>query len=76
MTAGMIANVHFIPMPMLPLFKDLGYDIANYPNSYKQYACEISLPIYPELSDVEISFIIDSVIEAVQLQLVGIQNVY
>lgn len=74
MNAGIMANVHFIPMPMLTLFKSLGYDIANYPNSYRQYACEISLPIYPELSDVEINFIIDSVIQAVQLQ-VGTPNV-
>ena len=64
---GITVNVHFIPMPMLTLFKSLGYDIANYPNAYKQYSCEISLPIYPELSDLEIDFIISSVIEGVQL---------
>ncbi|MEJ6981361.1 DegT/DnrJ/EryC1/StrS family aminotransferase [Pedobacter sp. P351] len=74
MNAGIIVNVHFIPMPMLTLFKSLGYDIVNYPNAYKQYACEISLPIYPELSEVETNFIIDSVIEAVLL-LVGGQRV-
>jgi len=63
---GVIVNVHFIPMPMLTYFKSIGYSIENYPNSYKQYACEISLPIYPQLSDVEVDFIIESVIGAVQ----------
>lgn len=48
--AGVATNVHFIPMPMLTLFKSLGYKIENYPNAYNNYACEISLPIYPQLT--------------------------
>ncbi len=63
---GIIVNVHFIPMPMLTYFKSLGYDIQDYPNSYKQYACEISLPIYPQLSDLQVEYIIEEVIAAVQ----------
>ncbi|WP_207425877.1 DegT/DnrJ/EryC1/StrS aminotransferase family protein [Pedobacter sp. SYSU D00535] len=66
--AGINVNVHFIPMPMFTLFKSLGYDIKNYPNAYKQYAAEISLPIYPQLTDAEIDFIVESMIEAVQLE--------
>lgn len=57
-------NVHFIPMPMLTYFKGLGYSIDNYPNSYKNYAAEISLPIYPQLTDNEVDYIIDSVIKS------------
>ncbi|MGE8241560.1 MAG: hypothetical protein ACN6PD_02545, partial [Sphingobacterium sp.] len=38
------------------------------PVAYKQYSCEISLPIYPQLSDAEIQFIIESVIATVQIQ--------
>lgn len=66
---GIVVNVHFIPMPMLTYFKDTGYHIANYPNSYKQYSCEISLPIYPQLSIEEVDYIIESVINTVQVQL-------
>lgn len=66
---GIVVNVHFIPMPMLSYFKSIGYEIRHYPNSYKLYACEISLPIYPQLTDLEIRFIIDSVIEAVQVNI-------
>jgi dTDP-4-amino-4,6-dideoxygalactose transaminase len=62
---GINVNVHFIPMPMLSYFKDTGYNIADYPNSYKQYSCEISLPIYPQLTDEEVNYIIENVIEGV-----------
>lgn len=48
---GVSVNVHFIPMPMMTVFKDLGYDIKNYPISYSNYKSEISLPIYPQLTN-------------------------
>jgi dTDP-4-amino-4,6-dideoxygalactose transaminase len=55
--AGVATNVHFIPMPMLTLFKGLGYDINNYPQAFDNYAHEISLPIYPQLTDEECTYI-------------------
>lgn len=64
---GVAVNVHFIPMPMLTLFKQLGYRIEDYPNAYKQYACEISLPIYPQLTDIQIQYIINTVAGAVSI---------
>lgn len=57
-------NVHFIPMPMLTFFKEQGYNIKDYPQAYKNYACEISLPIYPQLTEEEVQFVIDTVKEA------------
>ncbi len=57
-------NVHFIPMPMLTLFKDLGYRIEDYPVSYDNYSREISLPIYPQLTDEQIDYICSSVEKA------------
>jgi len=66
---GIASNVHFIPMPMLTLFKNLGYKIEDYPVAYQNYACEISLPIYPQLTDTEVEFIITSVISCVHIQL-------
>jgi dTDP-4-amino-4,6-dideoxygalactose transaminase len=57
-------NVHFIPMPMLSFFKEMGYDINNYPQAYENYKCEISLPIYPQLTNDQVNYIIDTVIEA------------
>jgi dTDP-4-amino-4,6-dideoxygalactose transaminase len=59
---GVSVNVHFIPMPMLTLFKELGYKIENYPISYDNYSREISLPLYPQLTIEELEFICNSVI--------------
>nr|WP_315124030.1 DegT/DnrJ/EryC1/StrS family aminotransferase [uncultured Capnocytophaga sp.] len=59
-------NVHFIPMPMLTLFKNLGYKIENYPQAYENFKGEISLPIYPQLTDEQVQFVIDCVKEAVE----------
>jgi dTDP-4-amino-4,6-dideoxygalactose transaminase len=66
MDAGINVNVHFIPMPMLTYFKSIGYRISDYPNSFKQYSCEISLPIYPQLKEEEIDYIIENVIDKIQ----------
>lgn len=57
-------NVHFIPLPMLSFFKNMGYDISNYPQAYQNYACEISLPIYPQLTDEEVDYVIQTVIKS------------
>lgn len=61
---GVAANVHFVPMPMLTLFKEQGYSIDNYPQAYKNYACEISLPIYPQLTPEQLDYIEAQVLEA------------
>lgn len=57
-------NVHFVPMPMLMLFREKGYDIKDYPQAYRNYAHEISLPIYPQLTDEQADFVIRTVVEA------------
>jgi dTDP-4-amino-4,6-dideoxygalactose transaminase len=60
-SAGVSVNVHFIPMPMLTLFKDLGYKIDDYPKTFDNYSREISLPIYPQLTVAEIRYICEAV---------------
>ncbi len=57
-------NVHFIPLPMLTLFRELGYDIKDYPQAFQNYAHEISLPCYPQLTDEMTQFVAKTVIEA------------
>jgi len=57
-------NVHFIPLPMLKIFRDRNYEIKNYPVSYDNYSREITLPVYPQLTDDEISSVINSVTES------------
>ena len=57
-------NVHFIPLPMLTLFSQLGYKIEDYPQAYANYAHEITLPCYPMLTDEQVAFVIKTVKEA------------
>ncbi len=57
-------NVHFIPLPLLSLFKKLGYKMKDYPVSYDNYSREISLPIYPQLTKSQIKFICKIVIKS------------
>ena len=60
--AGVAVNVHFIPMPMLSLFKNLGYRIEDYPKALDNYSREISLPIYPQLTNEQIDYICEAVL--------------
>lgn len=62
-------NVHFIPLPMFTLFKNLGYKIENYPNAYNQYKNEISLPVYSTLSLEDAEYLVQELIKAVEKQL-------
>lgn len=59
-------NVHFIPLPMLTLFKNLGYNIDDYPTAYDCYSREISLPIYPQLNSIQIDIICNAVLKSYQ----------
>lgn len=61
---GVAVNVHFKPMPMLSYFRSEGYKISDYPGAYKNYECEISLPIYPQLTTEAVDYVVRSVVEA------------
>jgi dTDP-4-amino-4,6-dideoxygalactose transaminase len=63
--AGVSLNVHFKPLPMLTVFKQQGFDIANYPVSYTLYSNEISLPLYPQLKQEVCEYIIQIIVKAV-----------
>ncbi|NDB35834.1 MAG: capsular biosynthesis protein, partial [Flavobacteriia bacterium] len=54
-------NVHFQPLPLLTAYKNLGYDIANYPVAYDKYSREISLPIYYNLTEEQVEMVIQAV---------------
>jgi dTDP-4-amino-4,6-dideoxygalactose transaminase len=63
--AGVSVNVHFQPLPLLSFYKGLGYRIEDYPNSFKAYSSEISLPVYYDLSDEQVDRVIATVKSAV-----------
>jgi dTDP-4-amino-4,6-dideoxygalactose transaminase len=59
-------NVHFQPLPTLSVYKDLGFNIQDYPVTYDNYSREISLPVYVSLSNDNIQKVIQSVISSVE----------
>lgn len=64
--SGVAVNVHFIPLPLLTIFKERGFNIADYPVTYNNFSREISLPIYPQLDSKICAHIIDVVKTAVK----------
>lgn len=56
--AGVPANVHYQPLPLLSAYKNLGFDIKDYPNAYDMYKNEITLPLHTLLSDEDVEYII------------------
>lgn len=56
---GIATNVHYKPLPMMTAYKNLGFDIANYPNAYAHFVNEITLPLHTRLTDEEIDYIIE-----------------
>ena len=59
-------NVHFKPLPMLSLYKNLGYNIKDYPKAFDNYSREISLPVYYDLTDTQVETVIRATVKAVE----------
>lgn len=54
---GVACNVHYKPLPMFTAYKTLGFNIEDYPNAYKQYSNEITLPLHTLLSNDDVEYI-------------------
>lgn len=63
---GIATNVHYKPLPMLTAYKNLGFDIKDYPNAYAQYVNEITLPLHTLLSDEDVEYICESLKRAIE----------
>lgn len=55
---GIATNVHYKPLPMHTAYKNLGFDIKDYPNAYRQYENEITLPLHTLLGDEDVERVI------------------
>ena len=64
--AGIATNVHYKPLPMMTAYKNLGFDIKDYPNAYKRFENEITLPLHTCLTDEEVEYIIENYSEIVK----------
>ena len=56
---GVACNVHYKPLPLLTAYKNMGFDIENYPNAFDQYKNEITLPLYSRLTNEDVDYIIE-----------------
>lgn len=56
---GVACNVHYKPLPMMTAYKNLGFDIKDYPNAYENFANEITLPLHTKLTDEEVDYVIE-----------------
>lgn len=61
--AGVACNVHYKPLPMHTAYKKLEFDIKDYPNAYKHYENEITLPLHTKLTDEEVEYVIKTYCE-------------
>lgn len=48
---GVASNVHYKPLPMHTAYKNMGFDMEDYPNAYRQFENEITLPLHTCLTD-------------------------
>ncbi len=63
---GIACNVHYKPLPMHTAYKQIGFDIKDYPNSYAFFANEITLPLHTCLTDEEVEYVIKNYSEIVR----------
>jgi dTDP-4-amino-4,6-dideoxygalactose transaminase len=56
---GIATNVHYKPLPMMTAYKNLGFDMKDYPNAFDMYKNEITLPLHTLLSDGDVAYICD-----------------
>lgn len=56
--AGVACNVHYKPLPMHSAYRNLGFDIKDFPNAYNHFAHEITLPLHTNLTDEQVAYVI------------------
>ncbi len=69
--AGVMVNVHFQPLPMFSVYKNLGYNIKDVPVSFRAYSSEISLPVFYDITEEQIKVVVSTVgrfVQAVSIQ--------
>ena len=63
---GIACNVHYKPLPMMTAYKNLGYDIADFPNAYNFFKNEITLPLHTKLSDDDVKTVCENFADVVK----------
>lgn len=58
--AGIACNVHYKPLPMMTAYKNMGFDIQDFPNAYDRFENEITLPLHTKFTDEEVEYVIEN----------------
>lgn len=64
---GIACNVHYKPLPMMTAYKNLGWDIKDFPNAYKMYENAITLPLHTNMTDEDVEYVCANFAETVTL---------
>lgn len=62
---GIATNVHYKPLPMMTAYRRLGFDIKDFPNAYKMFENEITLPLNTKMTDEDVEYVIANFVEIV-----------
>ena len=62
---GIACNVHYKPLPMMTAYKNLGFDMNDYPNAYRQFENEVTLPLHTCLTDDDVEYVIANFVELI-----------
>ena len=62
---GVNCNVHYKPLPMMTAYRELGWDIKDFPNAFDYYCNLITLPLHTLLSDSDVEYVIENFREVV-----------
>lgn len=63
---GIATNVHYKPLPMMTAYKALGFDIKDYPNAFKMFENEITLPLNTKMTEEDVDYVIENFVEIVK----------
>ena len=63
---GVACNVHYKPLPMMTAYKELGFDISNFPNAFTHFENEVTLPLHTCLTDEQVDYVIKMFSETIQ----------
>ena len=63
--AGVACNVHYKPLPMMTAYKNMGFDIKDFPNAYRMFENEITLPLNTRMTDEDVAYVIENFVDIV-----------
>ena len=63
---GIACNVHYKPLPMMTAYKNMGFDITDYPNAYYQFVNEVTIPLHTRLTDDDVEYVISNFVDIIK----------